>query len=164
MPSFSKKGPIAAIHCPPSSECRSLVTDPPPQCQTKTLFRNFDPEFDAHVAPCECCFSCISRHADDGCHRCSLFLETYIPKQKVSNVKFPSIRKGLKSVILDLFCGLNLTEIKIENRVTLCVQSFASDFVKVFDEINHCAGVKNFWHLPPELSEDIFAVLTYMSN
>ena len=64
---FLHKGSVAAIHCPPDSDCRALVTDPLPVCQTKCLFRYFDPEFEMAVEPCKCCFSCRKKDADLGC-------------------------------------------------------------------------------------------------
>ena len=39
---FLHKGSISAVHCPPSSDCRALVTNPLPVCQTLTLFSYFD--------------------------------------------------------------------------------------------------------------------------
>ena len=51
---FFQKGTVAAIHCPPGSECRSLIVDPLPKCQTNTLFKLFDPDFEHNLSPCVC--------------------------------------------------------------------------------------------------------------
>ena len=154
---FFQKGSVAAIHCPPGSDCRSLVTDPLPVCQSKNLYRYFDPDFDTSAHPCNCCYACISRHVDHDCQDCVSFLETYIPK-KVSRISYGSVRKGLKLAILDLFLGMGISEIKVESRLYLDVDNFASDFVKVFDEIDKPSDIMDLWHLPQDIAEDIYAV------
>ena len=131
---FFQKGAVAAIHCPPNSDCRSLIMDPLPRCQTHRLFQYFDPDFNADIAPCDCCYSCIIRDAKNGCNACITFLDTYLPKRN-SRVRSRSLRKGLKSAILELFDGLGMSTIEIETRLSLDVKNFASDFVKVYDEI-----------------------------
>ena len=73
---FFHKGSVAAIHCPPSSDCRSLVADPLPACQTKHLLRYFDPNFDEAIPLCDCCYSCILQHSSIDCQKCSTFFET----------------------------------------------------------------------------------------
>ena len=109
---FFQKGTVAAIHCPPSSDCRVLISDPLPRCQTTLLFQFFDAEFHTNVNPCECCYSCISRDAKLGCPRCSLFLETYLPNNQ-TRFKTKSVKKGLRLALLDLFKALNITSIEV---------------------------------------------------
>ena len=155
---FFQKGTVAAIHCPPSSECRTLITEPLPKCQTRSLFRHFDPEFnEVGTAPCHCCYSCISHHSAQGCHSCLVFLETYLPR-KVSIVRRSSVRKGLRSSILDLFNGLGLTKIEIETRLSLDVKNFTNDFVKVYDEIDHPSTIQSLWHVSEDLARDLYEV------
>ena len=154
---FFQRGAVAAVHCPPASDCRSLISDPLPHCQTKTLFRFFDPEFDTTVTSCDCCFSCVSRDAGLGCQKCATFLETYLPIRKASG-RGKSLRKGLKAAILDLFQCLNVTSIEIETRLCLTVENFTNDFVKVYDEIDGPSDIQSMWHVPEELARDLFDV------
>ena len=84
-------------------------------------------------------------------------METYIPK-KSPRISYGSVRQGLKRAVLDLFLGLGISKIKVESRLYLDVDNFASDFVKVFDEISKPSDIVEFWHLPEEISEDIYAV------
>ena len=84
-------------------------------------------------------------------------MDTFIPK-KLSVGKNSSVRKGLRSVVLELFRGLDINEIEIETRLTMSVNSFVNDFMKVFDEIRKPSDLQSFWHLSRELSEDLFAV------
>ena len=154
---FFQKGTVSAIHCPPSSDCRALIAEPLPNCQTKCLFSYFDPHFEAAVPSCNCCYSCILRDSENGCPNCILFLQTYLPR-KASHIRCSSVRKGLKSAILELFKGLGLSVIKIETRLSLTVENFADDFVKTFDEINHPSVIQSLWHVSEDLAKDLYEV------
>ena len=154
---FLQKGSVAAVHCPSDSDCRSLITDPLPKCQTETLFKFFEPDFKADLMPCNCCFSCRSAHAENGCETCYMFLCTFIP-QKSSKICCSSVRKGLKQAVMDLFHGLGLDTIKVEQILSLKVEDFAYDFVKNFDEISSPSDIEALWHIPKMLAEDIFDV------
>ena len=131
--------------------------DPLPKCQTQCLFRYFDSDFNADMAPCVCCYSCIARDAENGCNSCTTFLETYLPK-RTSKVRSRSLRKGLKSAILELFEGLGISTIEIETRLSQDVENFASDFVKVYDEIDNPSTIQSLWHIPEDLANDLFNV------
>ena len=154
---FFQKGSIAALHCPPSSDCRTLVKEPLPVCQTKSLFQHFDPEFEVNLRACDCCFSCRSNDANIGCDRCALFLETYIPRKTVK-VKSASLRKGLKLCLLDLFEGLGIKEIPVETRLTLEVHNFVTDFVRAYDEIDNPEDVQSLWHIPKQVAQAVHDV------
>ena len=154
---FLQKGSVAAVHCPSDSDCRSLITDPLPKCQTETLFKFFEPDFIADVMPCNCCFSCRSIHSENGCETCYMFLRTFIP-QKSSKIRCSSVRKGLKQAVMDLFLGLGLDTIKVEQVLSLKIEDFATDFVKNFDEISSPSDIEELWHIPKMLAEDMFDV------
>ena len=114
-------------------------------------------DFNANTKACECCYSCISNHAAVGCGKCALFLETYIPVRN-QHAYSKSIRKGLKFALTELFEALNITSIEIETRLTLTVQNFTDDFIKVYDEIAGPVDIQSMWHVPQELAMDIYAV------
>ena len=154
---FFQKGTISAIHCPPSSDCRALISEPLPKCQTRCLFSYFDPQFEVNGFPCNCCYRCIVRDSENGCDNCTLFLETYLPR-KVSHLRCSSVRKGLKSAIMELFRGLGISSIDIETRLSLNIENFANDFVKVYDEIDSPSSIQSLWHVSEELARDLYEV------
>ena len=154
---FFQKGTVAAIHCPPGSDCRSLIMDPLPKCQTRCLYQYFDTDFHMDITPCQCCYSCISMDAKNGCRSCVTFLETYLP-QKVSKAKCSSLKKGLKAALLELFEGLGISTIEVETRLSLDVDNFTSDFIKIYDEIDCPSAIQSLWHIPEELANDLFEV------
>ena len=156
---FFQKGSVAALHCPPSSDCRELVASPLPRCQTERLFRHFDPELDMTVQPCQCCYSCKIRDAQAGCEACAIFLDTYIPK-KAKKTRSVSLRKGLKRAVQDLFEALGILEVAVEKRLSIRVQSFAPDFIRAFDEIKRPEDIQSLWHIPMELAHDLYNVST----
>ena len=83
---FFQKGALAAVHCKPSSDCRVLVSEPLPSCQTKVLFQFFQFNFSEETVPCNCCYSCIKRDADLGCDQCREFIDTYLSPKKMHKV------------------------------------------------------------------------------
>ena len=154
---FFQKGSVAALHCPPSSDCRELLANPLPRCQTTRLFRHFDPEFDVTVEKCICCYSCKVRDAEAGCERCAKFLDTYIPKKTMKS-RSVSFRKGLKRAVKDLCEGLGIHEIAVETRLFMGIESFASDFVRAFDEINRPEDIVSLWHISAQFAQDLYDV------
>ena len=154
---FFQKGSIAAIHCPVSSECRYLISDPLPRCQTTSLFRFFDSEFESESAPCDCCYSCIARDASLGCERCLTFLEVYLSKKK-TKVPSRSVVKKLKTSIMDLFRGLDMCFVPVESRLHLAVKNFSTDFIRAFDEIREAHDIRDMWHVSEELAVNLYNV------
>ena len=154
---FFQKGCIAAIHCPPQSDCRTLISDPLPMCQTELLFKFFDPNFLPTLAPCECCYSCICRDATQGCSKCIEFLGLYLPKR---NPKFSSrsVARELSLAIKELFQGLGISKIKVESRLEMSVQNFTSDLIKCFDEVTDPSDIVKLWHVSDSLATDLYSV------
>ena len=106
---FFQKGPVAAIHCDPSSDCRQLISEPLPKCQTEVLLKFFDSNFALNAIPCYCCYSCIKRDAGNGCVKCVDFLETYLGTRRQR--KPVSTLKHLGNGLKELFNGLGMTSI-----------------------------------------------------
>ena len=150
---FLQKGSLAAIHCEPSSDCRDLISDPLPKCQTETLMRFFDPDFVSASVPCLCCYSCIKKDAKEGCGRCQDFLEFYLsPKRR----QIPSLLKDLRVGLAELFNGLGLKDIKCEANLSMSLENFSEDFLQAFDEISCAADIVDFWHIDQNLAEYLF--------
>ena len=160
---FFQKGSIAAVHCPPSSETRSLIADPMPRCQTTSLMKFFDPDFECDLPSCMCCYSCMTRDASLGCVRCSDFLELYLP-QKMSGVPPRSVQKELKFSLLELFRAIRISSIQVESRLQLSVENFVSDFILAFDEIHEPSDITNMWHVSKELAENLYSVSMEVLN
>ena len=154
---FFQKGSVAAIHCKPTSDCRSLITDPLPKCQTNTLYRFFDADFEHQVSACLCCYSCILRDANHGCQSCSEFLETYLSHKRPSRLS-RSIFHDLKVGIQELFRGLGLSSVAVESKLQLSVENFIDDFIKAFDEIQTYSDIIEMWHIDENLAKDLFDV------
>ena len=153
---FFQKGTIAALYCNPSSDCRSLITDPLPKCQTATLYKFFDPEFENSLSSCSCCYSCIMRDSNLGCKTCSVFLETYLPKKKK---KFTgSVLRKLKMGLLELFRGLDVKFIEVESKLQLTVENFTFDYIRAFDEIKCSNDIVEMWHIRESLAMNVYSV------
>ena len=154
---FFQKGGIAAMHCPPSSDSRSLISDPLPKCQTTTLFRFFDQDFEHNSSPCVCCYSCITRDSDQGCQDCYKFLNTYLHQKKLFT-QSRSTLKEIKCGLQELFRGLRLKFIEVESNLQLTVENFSEDFVRAFDEISGSSDIVKLWHIDKDLAEDVYGV------
>ena len=154
---FFQKGTIAAMHCSPTSDCRSLISDPLPKCQTATLYKYFDPDFEQTGAACSCCYSCILTDAEAGCQDCNIFMETYL-NQKKSRGLSRSALGDLKGGIKDLFRGLGLSFIEIESKLKLSIDNFTEDFVKTFDEVSDSTDIVKLWHVDESLADDLYSV------
>ena len=156
---FFQKGSVAALHCSPASDCRSLITDPLPKCQTTTLFKFFDPDFEHNVSSCYCCYSCILRDAQQGCQKCKQFLELYLSRKKMKGMSRSTV-SDLKAALLELFRGLGLAYIEVESKLQLAVTNFINDLVKAFDEILSPYDISEMWHVDEALAVDVFNVCT----
>jgi hypothetical protein len=154
---FFQKGHAAAIHCPPSSECRALIADPLPPCQTVSLIKFFDPGFDISLSACKCCYSCRSRDASMGCETCCEFLDLYLPKKK-SRITSRTVLKEVKVAVLELFRGLGMSYVQVESRLQLSLENFSKDFIKAFDEISGPEDIMELWHVSEEVAENLYSV------
>ena len=154
---FFQKGCIAAIHCPPHSECRTLIADPLPMCQTEVLFKLFDPNFVPTLQPCECCYSCIQRDATNGCSKCINFLELYLPK-RTPKFSSRSVARELSLALKELFQGLGIGKIEVESRLEMSVENFTSDLIKCFDEVTEPSDIVKLWHVSDSLATDLYSV------
>ena len=70
-----------------------------------------------------------------------------------------STHKELDSAFCDLFSVMNLSHLKVENRLRLETASFVKDLKRKIDEIKCPDDIVDFWHVPSELASNIFAVL-----
>ena len=145
-------------HCPPSSQCRALISKPL-KCQTKIILDQFDQKFSADLnrIDCNCCFSCISKHCKDGCLQCQGFIEKFFPvssKVKVSK----SVAGELKAALHELFVEMNLECIKVEGTLDLDCSSFIRDVLKMVDELRSNDDILKFWHVSEELARKVYSV------
>ena len=160
---FFQKGSVAALHCSPMSDCRSLITEPLPRCQTTTLFKFFDPNFEHNVSSCYCCYSCILRDAQQGCQECSQFLELYLSQKKMTGISRSTV-SDLKAALLELFIGLGLAYVEVESKLQLKVPNFIDDLVKAFDEISSPNDISEMWHVNEAVAADVYNVCTEVLN
>ena len=154
---FFQKGSVAAMHCVPASDCRSLISDPLPQCQTNKLYSFFDDKFEYEGSPCNCCYKCILKDATEGCRTCETFLQTYLKHRELTRLPRSTL-SDLRSGIQELFRGLGLRFIQIESELHLSTENFLKDFLKTFDEVSCFEDIVKLWHVSESLAEDLYGV------
>ena len=146
-------------HCPPSSECRELISKPP-KCQTKIILQQFGvdwtDEFD--LISCKCCYNCIKTHSEGGCQECEQFLERFCTE--VTQVKLSkSVASELKEALAELFMAMELRYIKVEFQLEVDCKDFTQDLLRCVDEIRNPSDIVRFWHVESDLAAKVFSVL-----
>ena len=154
---FFQKGTLAAIHCKPSSECRQIITDPLPVCQTVTLYRFFQPDFVYQGSKCTCCYSCIRKDASSGCVTCTEFLDRYSFRRKSKRLS-KSAMKSVKNGLQLLFDGMAMEKIPVESSLFMTTECFVKDFIRVYDEISSPRDICDLWHVDESLAESMLSV------
>ena len=145
-------------HCPSTSDCRDLITKPLPICQTKTLIQMFDKDVNVQLEECSCCFGCIHRHSNEGCLVCLNFIHRYFPSA-ASNKHKKSVYDEMKCALTDLFSALELSNIRVENDLSLDCKSFIKDLLRVVDEVQCSQDIVRLWHIDKSVAVKIFSVL-----
>ena len=110
------------------------------------------------VEKCHCCYICIKSHSVEGCDKCHSFLDAFLPSKKIKKLK-KSTDKEVDSALSDLFSVMNLSHLKVENRLSLSKYSFVKDLKRKIDEIKCPNDIVDFWHVPMQVAVNIFAVL-----
>ena len=150
-------------HCPVYSDCRTLIATPLPQCQTDIMLKLFDDRCESILVKCHCCFCCIRKHSEDGCRSCIEFLNNFFPpisKLKLRN----SVSSELKAALRELFTAMEVSSIKVEEKLDLNVASFIVDFVRVLDEIREPNDIVKLWHVSYETAKKIFSIFNAVTN
>ena len=145
----------ASKHCPAKSDCRALIEKPLPFCQKETMLRFFDDAYSSEGSKCDCCYSCIKRHSNDGCQECYQLIHTYFPTISKSRIK-KSVASQLKEALKELFEALGVVTLLIENELDINVDDFIRDFIRMCDEIKSDTDIVNLWHVDSLVASDVY--------
>ena len=147
-----------AKHCPASSDCRTLITNPLPACQRESIIKYFDENFITNVPKCVCCYSCIQFHSNDGCRKCLDFLSFYFPQKTTSKVN-KSVRGKLSEAVHALFVALNTQLVILDGNMEVTTASFVKDFITNIDEVRNETDIINIWQVEKKISKKLFSLL-----
>ena len=148
---------LEAKHCPVSSECRKFIDKTVSYCHKQIIANCFDVQC-TPVEKCHCCYPCIKSHADDDCLNCMEFLKTFLPAK--TNLKLSkSVAAELKLALKELFHAVTMREVKVEDGLTVSVDSFIADFVKMIDEVKADSDIARMWHVKPDVASWVFSTL-----
>ena len=146
---------LEAKHCPVTSDVRSLISKPPPTCQSETLLRLFDENYKSEVPECSCCYSCVKRHSVKGCETCSNLLDKYFPPNCNPKLK-KSVISELKEAMGELFAALGADTLLVEGELEVTAKNFVKDFLKMSDEVNTESDIIEMWHIDKTVAHKIF--------
>ena len=148
---------LEAKHCPPFSDCRRFIDNVSSCCHRQIIAGCFDvPLPDSQK--CNCCYVCIKTHADGGCLNCVEFLKIFFPSKK--NIKLAkSVASELELALQELFKTIGMKEVQVEDNLSVSVDSFITDMIKMIDEISQAEDIEKLWHLKPDLSSWIFSTI-----
>ena len=107
---------------------------------------------------CDCCYSCMENHSYEGCKQCSDFLSQYFPMRKEKTFN-KSVQKELDTALCALFGALRLSNVKVENNLTLAADNLSQDIKRAIDEIHSPQDIVDFWHIPMKVAQSIFMVI-----
>ena len=65
----------------------------------------------------------------------------------------------MKCALTDLFSALELSNIRVENDLSLDCKSFIKDLLRVVDEVHCSQDIVRFWHIDKSVAVKIFSVL-----
>ena len=119
--------------------------------------RFFDETFISDMVKCFCCFSCIRNHSDEGCSRCTGFIQTYFTQNTKTKVSKAAVT-DLTDALEELFDALKMNTILVEDELEVSTAAFIKDFKKNRDEIKAAADIVDMWHVDCEVAEKVFQI------
>ena len=148
---------LESKHCPASSDCRELISKPLPYCQAEVLYKMFDENFRSDIVQCHCCYSCIRRHASDGCEECIVFIKTFFKNTSTKRRSKP-VMKQLKDKLHGFFKAIRIDSVIFEGAHSVSVHSFVKDFLTMTDEITSADDIANLWHIESGIACKVYSV------
>ena len=110
------------------------------------------------MVKCNCCYSCIKLHSENGCNECISFIKTFFPFPHTLRIS-RSVEKELEAALTELFLVLGLSVVKVENDLEIQTSNFIGDIKKVIDEIKDHLDIVRLWHISDDLAENVFSVI-----
>ena len=146
-------------HCPVASDCRKLLDiHSKVQCHRQVIAGAFDVQ-DLCDVKCKCCYACIVVHSKEGCDQCTQFLDIYLPSYDRKRKLSKSAGRDLKEALSGLFSVLGLEEVKVEERLSVSIESFIADYLTMVDEVKTPGDICRLWHLSFDLADWIFTTM-----
>ena len=127
-------------------------------CHRVQIGKFFDVESTFAGSSCHCCFVCIKLHSEEGCKSCQEFLSFFFPP-KASLKLSKSVSEELREALADLFQALNITQVRVEDDLTVSIESFCSDFLRMVDEVKSFHDIERIWHVHSKIARAVFAIL-----
>ena len=90
--------------------------------------------------------------------KCMEFLSVFFPP--IKNIKLAkSVARELELALQELFKTIGMNEVQIEDNLSVSVDSFIADMIKMIDEVRKPVDIEKLWHLKPDLSSWIFSTI-----
>ena len=116
----------------------------------------FDENYKSSIETCHCCYSCISRHANDGCEDCLAFIDTFFKKSS-NKKRTKSVIQHLKYELNEIFAAMRKDYVFMEDH-PVPASSFVQDFLSMSDEISSAEDIVNLWHIETNIAYKVYAV------
>ena len=90
--------------------------------------------------------------------KCMEFLNVFFPP--IKNIKLAkSVASELELALQELFKTIGINEVQIEENLSVSIDSFITDMIKMIDEVRKPVDIETLWHLKPDLSSWIFSTI-----
>ena len=122
------------------------------------LGKFFNQEVTDTVHKCVCCYVCINSHAEEDCSVCRDFLETFLPTISSRALSKP-VSAELRCALKELFNVMAVKEIKVESSLSLGIENFVNDVLKVVDELKTEEDIVQSWHVSEKIAKKVFSTL-----
>ena len=119
----------------------------------------FEDRYESTGSECNCCYSCIKRHASDGCKDCSQLISSFFPPV-VSNKMRMSVANELKRGLNELFNAMNVTNLLVESALEVSVTSFIKDFMCMADEVKSEFDIVDLWNIDYNVASAVYNLFT----
>ena len=145
---------VESKHCPSASDVRALITHPLPTCQTETIMRFFEDDFNSDGDKCTCCYSCIKAHSENGCRKCEDLLGRYLATKTQKLAK--PVAKEVREAFEELFATMGIDTLLVEGELAIKTNSFTRDFIQMSDEIKSGDDIVSLWHIDQDIAHNLY--------